>query len=89
MKTPSASVKLFAGSFERQDGKRFEYMIECRIAYGGVVWFACVRHKGEYRASPTGSCQTLRWIDLRLNGPCAVSWKRDIHDGLDAVVGTR
>ena len=54
MKSPPAALKLFAGSFQRQDGKRFDYMIECRIAPGGVVWFACVRHKGEYRASPTG-----------------------------------
>ena len=52
--SPPVLVKLFAGSFKLENDKRFDYMIECRAACGGIVWFACVRHKGEYRGSPNG-----------------------------------
>ena len=50
------------GSFTTDDGERFNFMIDCKAVGSSVVWFSCVRHKGDYRGSPSGI-----FVDLTLD----------------------
>ena len=79
------SCKLYSGSVMRDANQRYDYMVECKRIPGGVVWFACVRHKGEYRGSPSGVLIEPLFERAALEGTVrgevedAIRQGRDVH----------
>jgi hypothetical protein len=84
----SHACRLFSGFFMREDGHRFDYMIECRAIHRGVVWFSCVRHKGEYRGSPNGLLTDFHVNRAALEATVRGQVHEAIRSGLDVHVAS-
>ena len=84
----SHRCRLFSGFFVRDDGNRFDYMIECRDIRRGVVWFACVRHKGEYRGSPSGLLMDFHVNRAALEATVRGHVHEAIRSGLDVHIAS-